>query len=120
MPVFLKPLTQPDDAETVELNKLADEQDDPVWRDAWRDWCAGDAAMRLWAGWFNDHIVGAILTRDRCIEGLAVRRVTRGRGVATRMMTLLLEQGDWTVHPEIAEASRSFIRRRFPCPPRDG
>lgn len=119
MPVFLKTLSRPTETETAELNTLAAEQSDPVWQNAWRDWRAGDDALRLWAGWFNDHIVGAILTRDGTIEGLAVRRITQGRGVATRMMTLLLETGSWTVHPRLNDAVRSFIHRRFQMPDRD-
>lgn len=116
MPVFLEPLTELSETDLTELNTLAAEQDDPVYLAAWQDWQSGHSAVRLWAGRFNDHIVGAVLTRHRCIDGLAVRRLTQGRGVASRMMTLLLEQGQWTLHRDLSDAPRTFICRRFSCP----
>ncbi len=116
MPVFLSSISEPSETEMAELRRLADEQGCPVWQRAWQDWRQGDSDVRLWAGWFNDHIVGALLTREGCIEGLAVRRLTQRRGVATRMMTLLLEQGEWQVHPDMAPPQRDFILHRYGVP----
>lgn len=110
MPVTLEILASPSPSEQVELERLVEEQEAcPTFKNAWRRWLAGEGDLRLWAARFNDRIVGAALTREDCIEGFAVRRITQGRGVGTRMVQCLKAQGNWRLSPQLEKPVRDFI-----------
>lgn len=93
MPVHVEMLTAPSSQDRLDLAKIY--ADAPDWllaphADAGRLIAAGLESGTLIAGRFNDRLLGAALLErndDRWrLSHLCVRRITRGRGVARRLL----------------------------------
>lgn len=55
----------------------------------WQQYSQQPDRFELWAGVFNDRIVGFSIIENSQVLALAVHRATQNRGVATRMIELL-------------------------------
>lgn len=56
-------------------------------------WLQSPADGRLYLAWFNERVVGFALLEGRQLRSLAVHPATRRRGVARRMVSLLMTEG---------------------------
>ena len=94
MPVLLEEINEPTDQDLIDLQKIY--HDAPDWllapfvsREALID--SSLAERRFIAGRFNDRLLAAALIEKSqnhwCLSHLCVRRVTRQRGVARRLLT---------------------------------
>src|SRR5690606_15378969 len=97
MPVLLELINQPDPADLADLEKIyADYPVGPAASIA--DWLFDQrqAGKSLVAGRFNGHLLAALWLRREdggaAIEHLCVRAITRRRGTARQLLTLLLKQ----------------------------
>jgi GNAT superfamily N-acetyltransferase len=97
MPVLLELINQPDPADLADLEKIyADYPMGPVASIA--DWLFDQrqAGKSLVAGRFNGRLLAALWLRREgegaAIEHLCVRAITRRRGTARQLLTLLLKQ----------------------------
>lgn len=101
MPVIVEHLTQPSTQDRLDLAKIY--ADAPAWllpphasAEALIE--AGLAAGQLIAGRFNDRLLGAAwLMQDAQgwrLSHLCVRKLTRGRGVATRLVAAARQQAE--------------------------
>ncbi|MCQ4348301.1 PanM family protein [Pseudomonas stutzeri] len=93
MPVIVEAVTQPSAQDRTDLEKIY--ADAPAWLlapypDAAALIDAGLAEGRLLAGRFNDRLLGAALLGEDAtgcvLSHLCVRKITRGRGVAARLV----------------------------------
>lgn len=97
MPVLLELINQPDSADLADLEKIyAGYPTGPAASIA--DWLFDqrEAGKSLVAGRFNGHLLGALWLRREgdggVIEHLCVRAITRRRGTARQLLTLLQNQ----------------------------
>lgn len=98
MPVIVEAVTQPSAQDRTDLEKIY--ADAPAWLlapypDAAALIDAGLAEGRLIAGRFNDRLLGAVLLGEDAqgcmLSHLCVRKITRGRGVAARLLAAARE-----------------------------
>lgn len=106
MPVIVEAVTQPSAQDRSDLEKIY--ADAPAWLlapypDAAALIDAGLAESRLLAGRFNDRLLGAALLGEGeagcMLSHLCVRRITRGRGVAARLVAKARERAEATGRP---------------------
>lgn len=94
MPVRLEAITQPSEQDLIDLEKIY--QDFPAAIESAEVLRQSDAEHVLFAGRFNDRLLGAmqVVFQQSCAEirFLCVREITRRRHVARDMLRLLLAQ----------------------------
>lgn len=101
MPVIVEAVTQPSAQDRLDLEKIY--ADAPAWlltphADAQALIDAGLASGRLIAGRFNDRLLGAAWLEPGSdgwrLSHLCVRKITRGRGVAARLVAAARQQAE--------------------------
>lgn len=96
MPVILEQVSQASPQDLIDLEKIyLDYPSELRWSDVQAK-LHKDSSLSLYAGRFNDRLLGAVLVRAKdnklLLEDFCVRAITRQRFVARDILRLLLEQ----------------------------
>lgn len=114
MPIIVELLQRPGDQDLKDLACL--EQEYPTLAPILARWLKAPAQHGVdecWVARFNDRILGAAWTEQRQLVAIAVRKETQGRGIATRLLTVLAADRTLTPGEELAALQWPLVQRLF-------
>lgn len=96
MPVTLELISTPSQQDLLDLEKIYNDYPTSLRWPALQQQLADNPATRLYAGRFNNRLLGAITVRtdnaSLMLENLCVRSITRQRNVARDILRLVMKQ----------------------------
>lgn len=96
MPVTLEAISNPSEQDLLDLDKIYTDYPTDLRWPALQQQLSANPQLRLYAGRFNNRLLGAITVREEngqlLLENLCVRRITRQRNVARDIVRLVLKK----------------------------